>query len=92
MGITTSLNGLGTIVHMLVIGCMTDYSGQYNAAMKYSGGLVFLAGILSAIISPISNKYRVTWGFSIVSRPLVQILKSDSKLMWLVSNFFEKLC
>mgnify|MGYP000682187329 CR=1 FL=1 len=60
MGITTSLNGLGTIVHMLVIGCMTDYSGQYNAAMKYSGGLVFLAGILSAIISPISNKYRVT--------------------------------
>jgi len=60
MGITTSLNGLGTIVHMLVIGWMTDYSGHYNAAMKYSGGLVFLAGILSAIISPVSNKYRVT--------------------------------
>ena len=61
MGISTALNGAGTLIMALIVGYMTDTTGDFVSAQIMSGSMVVLSGFLAFLISPISNKYKILW-------------------------------
>jgi len=59
VGISTALNGAGIIVWAYFIGKLTEDSGNFNLVQIISGIMVILAGIMAAVISPLSHKYKI---------------------------------
>ena len=59
MGLTTACNGIATVIYAVFFSWLTDHDGSFDRAIVLSGGIVILAGILTSIISPLSNKFKV---------------------------------
>ena len=58
VGISTAINGIGTIIMAIIVGKMSDSTGEYDDAQVLSGAMVMLAGLLAVATSPISKSYR----------------------------------
>jgi len=59
MGITTGINAIFNMVYAIFVGWLTDRSGEYNTTIILSAGLLFLSGVLTAIVSVVSNKRKI---------------------------------